>query len=92
MSNKPRVRVKASSRPHLTVVPFTPHAIDPFVKQVADGLNEKVSSGQVVSVAIITVNVDRTISSAYVIGPDLFKLIGAVHNLQVRLDKAIEAL
>lgn len=48
---KPRVRVKAGRRPHLTVVPFE-RPVMPIARRVAEDLLKYVESGEITDFAI----------------------------------------
>ena len=87
---KPRIRVHAASRAMLTVVPFKKPEADPDITRAIGQFEERAADGSLVSVAIVGVNRDGSVSSAYVVGPQLFALMGAVHHLQRRVSSELE--
>lgn len=87
---KPRVRVKAGTRPHLTVVPMC-RPINPDLTLVMDQVGKMVSDGQVASMAVTGVWHDGTVTTAYVNGGQTFALIGALRHLQRRVEMEVYA-
>lgn len=83
---KPRIRVKAESRPVLTVVPFTPWESVPNPKTVGmlEDMLERARSGNVQAVAIATVNQNRGTTTGFA-GGYTTTLQGALVELQHRL-------
>ena len=87
---KPRIRVPATSRQMLTVVPFRQPEPDGEIMSVLARFEERARDGQLVSIAIAGVNRDGAASTAYVKGPELFALMGVVQHLMRRVSSEVE--
>jgi hypothetical protein len=85
MPDKPRVRVKATSRPHLVVVEFPQPEPDSEILRVLDQFEEAAQAGRIVSIAVAGVTRDGAMSTAYVQGTQLITLMGATHHLLRRV-------
>lgn len=90
METKPRIRVKAKSRPNLTVVPMC-RPIDPDLTRVLDHFGQLVGDGRIVSISVAGVWHDGTVTTAFVNGGQLFTMIGAIRHLQRRVEMEIFA-
>jgi hypothetical protein len=81
---KPVHRVKAPSRPMLTVVEFKREP-DPDAISMLRGFIEAVERGEISGIAVAATRHGGGVTSAYVIGHSLFQLIGSVRNIEQRL-------
>lgn len=88
--SKPVTRVKAKSRPLLSVVPINKAAPDESVCHVIEQFETMAIDGRLVSIAIAGVCRDGDVTSAYVVGPDAFKAMGAVWQLLRRVSSEVE--
>ena len=85
---KPVYRVKAQSRPMLTVVDCKPLA-DPDMLSMLGQFQQLAADGHIAGMAIAAARIDGGIATAYVKGERLFPLIGAVRAIGVRLEREI---
>lgn len=85
---KPRVRIKANSRPSLTVVPFTRPA-DPEVLEVLDQFDRFARSGYISGIAVAAVGSDGAVHTAFAQGHNVFTLLGAITYLRHRVHKGL---
>jgi hypothetical protein len=85
LETKPRVRVKARSRPHLVVVEYPKPEADADIMHVLEQFDESARSGRLVGIAVAGINRDGSMSTAYVQGPTLLSLMGATHHLLRRV-------
>lgn len=60
--------------------------VDPDVARVLEQFNERAATGSISGIAVATVNRDGSTSSAYVIGSNIFTLMGVVRNVQRRIE------
>lgn len=67
------------------VVPLS-FPVDPDVTRVLTQFNECAAAGTISGIAVATVNRDGSTSSAYVIGSNVFTLMGVVRNIQRRIE------
>lgn len=86
MDTKPRIKVKAESRPVLTVVPFTPWegVPNPKIVGMLEDMLERARSGTIQAIAFATVNESRGTTTGYA-GGYTTTLQGALVELQHRL-------
>lgn len=68
-----------------TVVPLE-FPVDPDVTRVLTQFSERAATGTVSGIAVATVNRDGSTSSAYVVGSNIFTLMGVVRNIQRRIE------
>lgn len=87
---KPRIRVQATSRQMLTVVPFRQPEPDEDILMALGQFEDRARDGQLVAIAIAGVNRDGAASTAYVKGPELFALMGVVQHLMRRVASEME--
>lgn len=88
MTTKPRVRIKAASRPHLTVVPFARPA-DPDVLHVLGQFDSFARSGYITGIAVAAVGSDGAVHTAYTQGDNIFTLIGALNHVTRRVQQGV---
>ena len=82
-------RVKAGSRPLLTVVPMTVPVNEDAVEKIGHIL-DMAKDGTIDGVAVVGTKRDGGTVSAYAIGNSLYHLAGGVSFLQSRVVKAFE--
>lgn len=83
MQAKPRIRVKATSRPHLVIVQFPkpdqPCGLPETIDRVQD------ERQNFTAIAIAGVYNNGSVFTTFISGNDYFKLVGAVNHLTYRL-------
>lgn len=75
--------------PHLTVVPIEREPDSEIVRCIKQ-FEDMARQGEVVSVAVVVVRRDGDPASAYVLGPDAFKLMGATYQLLRRVSSNVD--
>ncbi len=83
---KPRIKVKAKTRPHLTVVPFTPAEPDNnvSVKDAIDELSRRHEAGEVESIAIVAIGDNGNTVWRRISGGWRITMAGALVEAQMR--------
>ena len=84
-----RIKVKAKSRPVLTIVPYERPVSDEILATL-DTIMEMALSGSLKSVAIAGVHHDGAITTAYVTGEASVTLMGAISVVHHRLNRRFE--
>lgn len=72
----------------LSLIRPQPPALE--MDECVDALRARVDSGEAVGIAYVVVNKDGSVATNFVHGPVLMALLGGVHHLASRIERAID--